>query len=305
MDLTFINTNQYSEQMTNASPLRSLTPAELLTAAAPRPDILAPLLAPESTALVWGPPGVGKSFFALALAWAAASGGSFLGWTSPRPHRVMHVDGGLSAARLGERVALFGSLPPGLRLCPLELASDPPDLSTEDGLLALMEAWDEDPELVVLDAPVLRGNGERDSLQRFVRFHRRQRRAVLLVHHANKQGTLSGPMGRALDADLVIALRRAPGASSAGAGAGARFTIHVEKAQRRPAALAPLLVELETDPAGRACWRWRPAEESAADRVARLLHQGLGARGAMAALGLSKSAFYRHRAKAEQRGLLP
>src|SRR5690349_18172355 len=101
--------------MTTASPLRILTPAELLAAAAePRPDIVAPLLAPQSTALVWGPPGVGKSFFALALAWAAASGGSFLGWTSPRPHRVLHVDGGLSAARLGERVALFGALPPSL-----------------------------------------------------------------------------------------------------------------------------------------------------------------------------------------------
>ena len=287
--------------MTNASPLRILTPAELLAAAAPRPDIVAPVLAPESTALVWGPTGVGKSFFALALAWAAASGGSFLGWTSPRPHRVMYVDGGLSAARLGERLALFGAVPPGLRLCPLDTAGDPPDLSTEDGLLRLMEAWDEDPELVVLDAPVLGGTGEGgDSLQRFVRFHRRQRRAVLLVHHANKRGALSGPVARALDADLVVALRRAPGA-----GANARFTIHVEKAQRLAAALAPLLVELASDPSGRACWRWRLAQDSAADRVARLLGDGLGPRAAMAALAMSKSAFYRHRAKAEQRGLLP
>jgi hypothetical protein len=291
--------------MTNASDVPIFTAAELLAAeAAPRHHILAPLLDSESVALLYGPPGIGKSLFALAVSWAAASGGSFLGWTSPRPHRVMHVDGGLSAAALCERLALFGPTPDSLRLCPLDLAAGPaPDLSAEDGLLRLMDAWDEAPELLVVDAPAARPDSERwDALRRFARYQRRQRRAVLLVHYANKEGGLSGGIRRALDADLVIALRPPDGRAAVG---NARFVVHVEKTRRRPAAMPPVLVELETDPAGRAQWCWSPADATKADRVARLLGQGLGARQAAAALGVSRSALYRLRAEAKEKGLLP
>ena len=61
--------------MTNATGLSILSAAELLAAdIAPRRDLLAPLLAEDSAALVYGPAGIGKSFFALGIAWAAASG---------------------------------------------------------------------------------------------------------------------------------------------------------------------------------------------------------------------------------------
>ena len=115
MYLTYIIGNLYSEHMTNASPIPVFTAAELLAAdPTPRREILAPWLTAESVALVYGPPGIGKSLFALSVSWAAAGGGSLFGWTSPRPHRVMHVDGGLSVASLRERVALFGPAPDGL-----------------------------------------------------------------------------------------------------------------------------------------------------------------------------------------------
>src|SRR6185369_6087051 len=98
--------------MENASDLSMLTAAALLTAdLAPRTDILAPLLASDSAALVYGPSGIGKSFLALGVAWAVASGGSFLGWQAPRRHRVLYVDGELGAAELRERLALFGAPP--------------------------------------------------------------------------------------------------------------------------------------------------------------------------------------------------
>ena len=48
--------------------------------------------------------GIGQGFFALGMAWAVASGGSFLGWRAPRSQRVLHVDGEL--AELRERLAL-------------------------------------------------------------------------------------------------------------------------------------------------------------------------------------------------------
>src|SRR6478609_9518026 len=101
--------------MKNARRLSILTAAELMAAELPpRRELLAPLMMSDTAALVYGPPGVGKSFFALGIAWAAASGGSFLGWRAPRPHRVLYVDGELGAAELRERLALFGAIPEGL-----------------------------------------------------------------------------------------------------------------------------------------------------------------------------------------------
>src|SRR5260221_8591767 len=103
----------YYSRMENATGLSVLTAAQLLAAdLPPRTDVLAPLLASDSAALVYGPSGIGKSFFALAVAWAVAAGGSFLGWRAPRPQRVLYVDGELGAASLRERLPPFRP-PPG------------------------------------------------------------------------------------------------------------------------------------------------------------------------------------------------
>ena len=103
------------ERMQNATDLSILTAAQLMAAdRPPRSDLLPPWLASDTAALVYGPPGIGKSFLALGIAWAvarAAPGGSFLGWRSTRPRRVLYVDGEMGAAELRDRLALFGPLP--------------------------------------------------------------------------------------------------------------------------------------------------------------------------------------------------
>src|SRR4051812_13809146 len=221
------------ERMTNATGLSILSAAELLAAdIAPRGDLLAPLLASDGAALVYGPAGIGKSFFALSLAWAVAGGGSFLGWQSPRPHRVLYVDGEMGAAALRERLALFGPPPAGLAICPHDLTEGPLlDLSEEEGLLRLMTAWGM-PELGGLDtlsslAGLASGDGERwDRMQRFLLHQKRYRRAMLLVHHANREGAMRGTTRREDALDLVLALRRPDDGPPAG---NARFEIHVEK----------------------------------------------------------------------------
>src|SRR6185437_13319125 len=136
--------------------LSILTAAELRAASRPqRSELLPPWLASDTRALVYGPPGIGKSFLALGIAWAVAQGGnqggSFLGWQAPQPRRVLYVDGEMGAAEIGDRLALFG--PPPDRLC--IVPHDRPggerlDLGTEDGIVRLMAGWN-DPQLVVLD----------------------------------------------------------------------------------------------------------------------------------------------------------
>src|SRR5690242_21941756 len=79
-----------------------------------RETILDPILATKSLALLYGPRGLGKTFVALGIAWAAASGASFLGWTASRPHRVLYIDGEMAAVDIRERLKLLGSAPPTL-----------------------------------------------------------------------------------------------------------------------------------------------------------------------------------------------
>ena len=294
--------------MTNASGLSILSAAELLAAdIAPRGDLLPPVLASDGAALVWGPTGIGKSFFALGIAWAVASGGRFLGWQAPRPRRVLYVDSELGAAELRERLALFGPPPGRLALLPHDRNSGPLlDLAEDAGIVRLMAAWD-DPDLVVLDtlstlAGLGRGDPERwHRLQRFVLHQKQHRRAVLMVHHANKAGALHGTTRRANAVDVMIALRRPQAPLASG---NARFEIHFEKTRRhRGAPLMPLLAELQTED-GRGRWRWGPAAPGRLERAAALLNRGLTSREACAALGIGRSTLFKLKAEARARGLL-
>jgi putative DNA primase/helicase len=295
--------------MANATCLPILTVAELQAVdVQPRDDVLAPLLASNSAALVYGPSGIGKSFFALGVAWAVASGGSFLGWQAPQPRRVLYVDGELGAAELRQRLGLFGPPPERLAILAHGLGDGPLlDLSEESGIVRLMAAWD-DPGLVVLDAlSTLAGLGTGDPerwnlLQRFLLHQRRHHRAVLMVHHANKQGELHGTSQRGNAVDLMLALRRPPESPASG---NARFEIHFEKTrQYRGAPRAPVLAELETDEAGRGRWRWGPPAPSRIERAAALLNRGVGTRQAAHELGISRTWLFKLRAQARAKGLL-
>src|SRR5258708_30651088 len=203
----------YYAHMKNATGLSIITAAELLAAdLPPRADVLAPLLASDSAALVYGPSGIGKSFYGRGVAWAVASGGSFLGWQAPRPRRVLYVDGELGAAELRERLALFGPPPESLMISAHGLAAGPLlDLSEDGGIVRLMAAWN-DPELVVLDAlSTLAGLGSGDPdrwdrLQRFLLHQTKRHRAGLMVHHANRDGEPHGTTRRCTTLELENAL---------------------------------------------------------------------------------------------------
>src|SRR5436853_5208884 len=168
--------HRYTEQIMNARPIPTISAAALMDRDRPQgSELLGPLLATNGSALVYGPAGVGKSFFALGLAWAAATGSSFLGWRAPRPHRVQFVDGELGAVALHQRLALFGPPPPTLQLMLPDLDEGPAiDLARPEGQYRLMESWG-DPELVVLHtvsslAALPRCESEAtDNLQRFLR----------------------------------------------------------------------------------------------------------------------------------------
>ena len=94
----------------------------LLTDLPPRPAILAPLLQEASLNLLYGPRGLGKTYVAMAIAWAAASGTSFLGWQASGSHRVVYVDGEMAASDMKQRLAAFGPPPDSLEFILADLS---------------------------------------------------------------------------------------------------------------------------------------------------------------------------------------
>ncbi len=291
---------------------RLLSAPDLIAADLPaRQPILEPLLSTKSLALLYGPRGQGKTFLALGIAWAAAPGGSFLNWRAPRPYRVVYVDGEMAAVDMKERLRLLGSMPPSLHFLMADLnpaGLGMPDLGHIEGQAALWTHWGEKPELLVLDnLSSLVGFDSNDpdcwtALQRFLMALRRTDMAVLVVHHANKNGQQRGTSRREDVLDVVMALRRPADYEPKN---GARFEIHFEKARGLYGdATDPIEAQLVTDSNGVARWGWRPAHVGEFERVVALLRDGLNPNQIAKELGIGRAKSYRLRKRAAEMGLV-
>lgn len=267
----------------------------------PRQMLLEPLMTTKTLALLYGPRGLGKTFVAMGIAWAVASGGSFLGWRAARPARVVYLDGEMAATEMRERLGLFGPVPDRLEfmLADLDTSARIPDLGSGEGQAALLGMLGGLPDLLVIDnLASLTGIRTKDpdpwrQLQRFVLMLRRVETAVLLVHHANKGGLQRGTSRREDIVDLVMAIRRPADYQPSD---GARFELHFEKSRSlHGTAIDPIEARLGVDAAGQPHWSWTKTEAGDLDRVAALLRDGLNPYQIARTLGISKSRAYRLR----------
>jgi hypothetical protein len=269
----------------------------------PREFLLDPLISTQSLALLYGPRGLGKTFVALGIAWAVASGGSFLGWRAERPRSVVYLDGEMTALDMRERLALLGPSPDNLRFLMSDLGAGPeamPDLAKVGGWTRLRAMLGGAfPDLVVIDnLATLVGIHSRDpdpwrDLQRILLTLRRMRKAVLIVHHANKRGDQRGTSKREDLLDLVLAIRRPADYRPRD---GARFELHFEKARSLFGTVTDAIeAQLAADIQGRPQWTWRKAADCEIDRVAALLRDGMNPNQIARELGISKSKAYRLR----------
>jgi hypothetical protein len=139
--------------------LKPVSLSQLLTMdLKPRAAILKGLLYECGTIMAYAWRGVGKTWFALAFAYAIASGGKFLRWEAAKPRRVLYIDGEMPAVGLRERMepimAAFENKPPSddyFRFLPADLHEfGLPNLATEAGQAAV-NAVLADAEVIIFD----------------------------------------------------------------------------------------------------------------------------------------------------------
>jgi KaiC/GvpD/RAD55 family RecA-like ATPase len=188
--------------------------------------IISPLIFEADLMMLYGWRGVGKTWFSLGLAYAIASGGKFLTWTSNRPRKVLVLDGEMRASRLRKRLLLIAAGSDSeaekgyLRILTRDMVSDTvewPDLGRPDGREALGVLIEvEQPEVIIVDnlsAWLRSGKGENDEeswrdCASWLLQQRSKGRAVVLIHHAGKGGQQRGTSRREDILDTVICLKK-------------------------------------------------------------------------------------------------
>ena len=204
------------------SKLRIVTLDELLSLKLPQREmLLAPFLPTQGLVLVVAKRGVGKTYFALGIAYAVATGGSFLCWKAPIAKKVLYIDGEMPASLMQERLKkivtmsdkhdekdFFKLLTPDLQDQAM------PDLSHRHGRDAI-EPFLEDCALIVIDniSCLFRSGSENEAeswqeAQEWALDLRRRGKSVLFVHHAGKSGKQRGTSKKEDALDTVIMLKQ-------------------------------------------------------------------------------------------------
>ena len=303
--------SQLETALTKQQGLIALDMGEFLSMSIPeRGYLLSPVLPVQGIGILYAPRGIGKTFAALSIAVAVASGGAVFNWRAPMPKRTLYVDGEMPATSMQNRLSALVngmSIPPhtlknmalitpDLQPCPM------PDLSTASGQ-AMIEPFLKDVDMVVLDniATLCRTGKENESqswqtMQAWLLELRRRGMTVLLIHHAGKSGDQRGTSAREDIMDTVISLRRPREYSMA---EGARFEVHLTKARGILGDDAkPFEANLITE--GNALhWRVRDIEDVELEELKRLLGEGYSIRDCAEEMGKSKSSVHRLKRKLE------
>jgi putative DNA primase/helicase len=293
-------------------PLQAVSVEELLLKdIKPREMLLDPILPEQGLAMLYSYRGIGKTFFALGIGLAVASGGRFLCWTAPRPRSVLYIDGELPARTLQDRcnLILVGMLTAGsdapddrFRIVTPDLQDRPmPDLSTWEGQ-ELLEPLLDGVDLVLLDnlSALCRNGSENEGedwlpVQQWALDLRRRGISVLFVHHAGKNKSQRGTSRREDLLDTVITLKHP---SDYDTSEGLRCEVHFEKTRAMLGESAkPFEVQLTIESQDQAIWTVREIEDARLRQARELFSSGLSVRDVADTLGISKSTAGRHRQK--------
>ncbi|TLM66291.1 MAG: hypothetical protein FDZ69_06530 [Deltaproteobacteria bacterium] len=303
------------EQPAQEGRLRVVDIADFLSLALPpREMLLAPWLPKQGLAMAYAPRGLGKTHFSLGVAYAVASGGTFMRWAADAPRGVLFIDGEMPARVLQERLAAITVSHDKEPTAPLRIVT--PDLQPR-GMIDLSRQEDqaelapflENISLIIVDnlSTLCRTGKEKDGddwlpVQGWALQQRAAGRSVLFIHHSGKNGEQRGTSRREDVLDTVVALRR-PGDYTPDRGAS--FEVHFEKARGLYGEdTKPFEATLITAPDGRQHWVMQPLEDSTVEKVAKLLSEGVRQNDIADLIGVNKGTVSKAKSKAMALGLV-
>jgi len=290
----------------SAPVLRAVSVTELLRLdVKAREMVLHPFLPTQGLAMLYSQRGVGKTFIALGISVAVASGTSFLKWNAPTPQPVLYVDGEMPCATVKERISNIVAGTDidhpldNLRVITSDLQSHGlPDLSTIAGQ-DLIEQHLDGVKLLVLDnlSSLVRAIKENEGegwlpVQDWALDLRRRGISVLFVHHAGKAGTQRGTSRREDLLDSVVTLKHP---NDYAPSEGLRCDVSYEKSRGFYGDDArPFGVKLMAGPGGEAIWTVADPETTVEDRVLELHRLGdMSVRDIAEEVGLKRSKVHR------------
>lgn len=267
-----VSTSNAASNIINAISIETL-----LTMKMEPPEIfLDPFVTKSSLGMIYAPRGIGKTFFALSIALAIASGTQFLKFTSPKPRKIVYLDGEMSLVSMRERLeriynsqdvkppeGYFQLVNPFLQEIPL------PDLGSinEQKLLDPIIA---DADVIIVDnlscwmTSGVENEGESwIPVQDWALRQRRKGKAVIFIHHANKNNRQRGTSRREDILDYVIKLDKP---SDYKPKDGANFVLSFEKHRSWFGTdVESLQVKLIDKADGKRVWEWSTIEENFVD----------------------------------------
>lgn len=271
-----------------------------------RERLLSPWLLSQSLTMLYAPRGVGKTHVALGVAYALASGGTFLNWSASDRVRVAYLDGEMPGADLRDRVRRIAEATDHkaqadhLQFMTPDLQPNGimPNLYTTEGQRAVVGAIG-DAQVIIVDnlSALVRGGKENEGeswqpVAEWALSMRASGRSVLFIHHAGKTGQQRGTSKREDLLDTVIALRRPTDYTP---DQGARFEIHFEKARAMYGEdVTPMEASLQTGPDGRQQWAMRSAADGIDVALLEMMELGLSQGEAARELGVHRSTVIRN-----------
>lgn len=310
------NLTELIDDYGNIPRLKSITLGELLRYGfKPKESILTPWLPTQSLSMVHAPRGGSKTHLSLGIAYAVASGGSFLVWEALKPRGVLFIDGEMPGHALQERAQNIvrssskEAAAPLIFLTPDLQENGLPNLVTVEGQLAIEKFIDDSIELIIVDnlSSLLRSGRENEAeswqpIQDWLLKLRARGKSVLLIHHSNKNGGQRGTSRKEDILDTVINLKKPESYTPE---QGALFEVHFEKARYLCGQeIAPFEAQLTKDAEGKLVWLTKSLSLSTHDKVIDLARDGLTQMEIAKTLGVNKSTVSRHITAAKNAGLI-
>ena len=226
----------------------------------PRVPMLGDWLKEGDAGLLYAPRGLGKTWLSLGLACALANGRSLGPWQAHGAWPVCYIDGEMALDGMLERMHGM-SASPNLRILSHEalfhLAGRVLNIAEEETQQALLALCLEGGfRVLVLDnlSCLASGMAENDAdawerVKPWLLTMRRHKVAVIIVHHAGRNGEARGTSKREDDVFWVLRLDAVDG-DKAGADRQARFASRFTKERNSGRSHTPLVWTFETGPDG-------------------------------------------------------